>query len=91
MVGIGGGLKGDIQINDTDIHSPLIKKYRELKQELMIVQLSSDPTKIPQASRNKMMRMIVKSNNSIDVYNPARYEALWITNKLDGSENHLGF
>ena len=28
LVGIGGGVTGDIQINDTDIHSPLKKKYR---------------------------------------------------------------
>ena len=28
LEGIGGGVTGDIQINDTDIHSPLKKKYR---------------------------------------------------------------
>ena len=89
LVGIGGDVTGDIQINDTDIHSPLKKKYRELKQQPMIAQLRSDPTKIPQPSRNEMMRMLVESNNSIDVDIPARYKALWITNKLDGSEDHL--
>ena len=47
LVGIGGGVTGDIQINDTVIHSPLKKKYRELEQQLMIAQLRSDPTKIP--------------------------------------------
>ena len=55
----------------------------------MIAQLRSDPTKTPQPSRNEMMRMLVESNNSIDVDIPARYKALWITNKLDGSEYHL--
>ena len=28
---IGGGVTGDIQINDTDLHSPLKAKYRELE------------------------------------------------------------
>ena len=36
-----------------------------------------------------MMRMLVESNDSIDVDIPARYKALWVTNKLDGSEDHL--
>ena len=60
MVGIGGGVTSDIQINDADIHSPLEKKYRELKQQLMIAQLRSEPTKIPQPNCNKMMRMLAK-------------------------------
>ena len=55
----------------------------------MIAQLRSDPTKIPQPIRNEMMRMLVEINNSIDVDIPARYKAFWITNKLDGSEDHL--
>ena len=29
---IGGGVTGDIQINDTNLHSPLKAKYRELEQ-----------------------------------------------------------
>ena len=74
LVGIGGGVTGDMQINDTDIHSPLKKKYWELEQ-LMIAQLRPDPTKI-QHSRNEMMGMLVESNNSIDVDIPARYKAL---------------
>ena len=89
LVGIGGGVTGDIQINDTDIHSPLKKKYRELEQKLMITQLRSGPNKIPKPNHNDMMRMLVESNNSIDVDIPARYKALWVTNKLNGSEDHL--
>ena len=85
LVGIGGGVTSDIQINDTEIHSPLKTKYRELEQQFMIAQLRSDPTKIPQSSHNEMMRMLVESNNSLD----ARYRALWITSKLNRSEDHL--
>ena len=36
-----------------------------------------------------MMRMLVESNDSIDVDIPARYKFLWITNKLNGTEDHL--
>ena len=53
LVGIGGDVTGDIQINDTDMHSPLKKKYRELKQQPMIAQLRSDPTKIPQPAATR--------------------------------------
>ena len=90
LVGIGEGVTGNIQLNDTYIHSPLKKKYRELDHELMITQLSSNPSRIPQPSCNNIMRMLVESNDSINVDIPAHYKALWITNKLNGSENHLG-
>ena len=62
LVGIGRGVTRDIQINETDIHSPLKKKYRELEQELMIAQLRSERSKIPQPSRNDMMRMLAESS-----------------------------
>ena len=54
FVGIGGGVIGDIQINDTDFHSPLKAKYQELEQNLMMEQLRPHPKKIPQPSRNHM-------------------------------------
>ena len=46
-VGIGGGITGDAQLNDTDIHNPLKEEYREREQELMIETLRADPKKIP--------------------------------------------
>ena len=48
---VGGGVTGDIQINDTDIHRPLKEKYRALEQQLMIDQLKTDPKRIPQPSK----------------------------------------
>lgn len=88
-VGIGGGVTGDIQINDTDMHAPLKKKYRQLEQELMMKQLESDPKKIPQPTRDDMMRMLVESVNTLDVDFQASYKALWLTSALDGSEDYL--
>ena len=55
----------------------------------MIAQLRSDPGKISQLSRNNMVRMLVESYSNINVDIAARYKALWMTNKLDGSEDHL--
>ena len=54
-ISIGGGITGDIQINDADIHAPLKRAYQQLEQELMIKQLQSDPRKIAQSSRDDMM------------------------------------
>ena len=89
MIGIGGGVTGDIPKNDTNIHSPLKKKYQVLEQELMIAQLTSDPNKIPQPNRNDMIRMLVESFNSLNIDISACYKVLWLTDKLDGSEDYL--
>ena len=88
-IGISGGITGDIQINDTDIHTPLKRAYRQLEQELMIKQLQSDPKKIPQPNRDDMMRMLVESLQSIDVDVQGRYKSLWLTCALDGGEDYL--
>ena len=48
---IDGGVTGHIQINDSNLHSPLKVKYRELEQLLMIDQLKANPKKIPQPFR----------------------------------------
>ena len=45
FVEIDGEVTGDIQINDTDTHSPFKAKDRELEQRL-------DPKKIPEPSRD---------------------------------------
>ena len=74
--GIGGGITGDIQINDTDIHAHLKRAYQQLEQELMIKQLQSDQKKIPQPSCNDMMRMLVESLQIIDVDVQGRYKSL---------------
>ena len=91
LVGIGGGITGDVQINDTDMHAPLKSKYRELEAELMIEQLRSNPNKIPKPSKDDMMRMLDTDWKSVlghvDVAD--RFKALWVTNNLDGSEDFL--
>ena len=43
LVLIGGGITGDIQINDTDFHAPLKAKYREFEMSKMLDKLENDP------------------------------------------------
>ena len=88
-VGIGGGITGDIQINHTDIHRPLKANYRREEKELMIRKLIDYRTKIPVPRRNEIMNMLVDSWQDLDIDIPARYKNLWLTNKLDGSEDGL--
>ena len=67
LVVIGGGVTGDIYVNDTHVRSPLKAKYRLLEQELMIRQLTENRQKIPQPSRNDMMRMLDESFRSLKI------------------------
>ena len=61
LAAIGGGITGDIQINDTSCHHNLKKYYREFEMNLMYEQLNNDPNKIPAPSRDEMMRMLLKA------------------------------
>ena len=89
LVIIGGGITGDIQINDTNCHRDLKKYYREFEMELMLDQLKDDPKKIPSPSRNDMMRMLLRAWDLLDVDTEKEFKSLFVTNALDGSEDYL--
>ena len=72
---IGGGVTEDMQINDTDIHRLLKEKYQALEQQLVIDQLKADPKRIPQPSRDDMMRMLKKSFSSLEIVVASRFKA----------------
>ena len=61
LVAIGGGITGDIQINDTSCHHNLKKHYREFEMNLMLEQLNNYSNKIPSPSRDEMMLMLLKA------------------------------
>lgn len=46
LVIIGGGVTGDIQINDTNLHGPLKAKYRELEMSLNLKKLEDNKGKV---------------------------------------------
>ena len=86
---IGGGLTGNIQINDTYLQSPLKAKYRDLRQSLMMQQLKADPKNIPLPSRDDMMRTLAESSKSLEIDTESRFKALWVTHALDGTKDCL--
>ena len=81
--GIGGGITGDVQVNDTDLHSELKWENRKREEQLMIDQLRKDPKTMPRPSRDEMMKMLYESHYSKEL------KRLWITSLLDGSEDDL--
>ena len=50
LVLMGGGITGDIQINDTHLHAPLKARYREQEMDLMLKKLRNEK-KVPSPDR----------------------------------------
>ncbi|KAK7467855.1 hypothetical protein BaRGS_00036926, partial [Batillaria attramentaria] len=86
---IGGGITGDVQVNDTHYHHRLKKEYRERESKLVLEKLSDNPNRVPSPSRDEMMRMLVESWNSLEVDANQALKSLFVNNALDGSEDHL--
>ena len=86
---IGGGVTGDIQVNDTHLHHLLKVKYRSKEQELMINKLRLDKNKIPCPERDEMMHMFRDSASEVlskmDICLALKQN--FLLNALDGSKN----
>ena len=89
LVIIGGGITGDIQINDTHCHAHLKAYYREEEMKLVLEQLQGNPNKIPSPSRNEIMAMLIRSWKKLDINVGKAFKSLFVTNALDGSEDYL--
>lgn len=91
LVILPGGITGDLQVNDTDLHHPLKSAYRERESELMIKKLRDDPSKIPSPSRDEIMKMCKEAYShvlsTVDVVDAFKRNGITIS--LDGSEDHL--
>ena len=55
----------------------------------MIEQLRIDPKTTAKPSRDEMMRMLYKSQVSLEIDCAKEFKSLWVTNALDGSEDYL--
>ena len=55
----------------------------------MIDQLRANPKKIPQPTREDIIRMLIESFKSLEINFANGFKALWVTNTLDGSEDYL--
>ena len=55
----------------------------------MLNLLSRNPNKVPSPSREDMVTMINKAWKDIEIDYAMIFKALFITNKLDGSEDYM--
>ena len=51
LVILPGGITGDLQVNDIDLHHPLKASWRDKEAALMIEKLRENPDKIPCSTR----------------------------------------
>ena len=67
----------------------LKNEYGKPEQELMIEQLRNGPKTTAKLSGDEMMRMLYKSQVSLEIDYAKEFKSLWVTNALDGSEDYL--
>ena len=89
LIIIGGGVTGDIQLNDTHIHAPLKAAYRQKESALMIEKLKKDPSKVPSPDRDEIMQMACDAFAEVKVDCNQAFKQLFITNSFDGNEDYL--
>ena len=89
LVVMGGGITGDIQINDTHFHAPLKSNYRKLETDLMLRKLKEDRSKIPTPSKDEIMTMLVTALQNVTIDSKTAFKELFVTNDLNGSEDHM--
>ena len=90
LIILPGGITGDLQVNDTDLHYDLKSPYRQKESLLMIAKLRSNPSNIPSPSRDEIMQMCKstwnKTVSKVDIHGAFKRNAI---SKLDGSEEYL--
>jgi hypothetical protein len=83
----GGGITGDLQVNDTHIHHLLKSLYRRKEAALLLSLLQICRNKIPTPSRHDQAEMICESWSELTVNLQMAYKNNFLTNALDGSED----
>jgi len=89
LVVIGGGITGDVQINDTHVHHQLKSLYRHKESALMLRQLRENPSKIPQPSRDEMLEMLHTSWKELTVDPVHAMKVNFLNNAFDGSDDYI--
>ena len=91
MIEIGGGITGDVQVNDTSYHRSVNRAYRNIEMQLMLDLLRQNPKKIPAPFRYQMMEMFydAREKTCSDVDNEQTFKSNMMTLAFDGSEDHL--
>ena len=88
LVVLGGGITGDVQINDTPLHHRLKSVNCKKETELMMEQPKAHLDRVPSPFRDDVMAML---HDSLSVLNfvPGALKENFIANALDGSGDLL--
>ena len=84
-----GGITRFIQSSDTHLHRKLKENYRDLNMKLIMEKLQEDKKKVSSPTREEMINMAVKTSRKVDVSFIEVFKELFVTSKLDGSEDYL--
>ena len=91
LVILPGGITGDLQVNDTDLHHSLKASHRQKEAALMIEKVRENPDKIPSPTRDEIMKMckaaFEETFAKVGVSGAFKRNGLKI--KFNGSEDHL--
>ena len=82
LVIIGGGITGDIQINDTNCHCDFKKYYRDLEIKLILQQLEKIQLKFPLLRETRCEEIL-------EIDTKREFKSLFVTKALDGSEDYI--
>ena len=88
LIVMGGGITGYIQANDTDLHKRKAL-YREEETNLVLKMLEAGKSKILSSKRENMIKMLMSSWGAIATDFSQVFKKLFVTNKLDSSEDYL--
>ena len=89
LVVIGGGITGDVKVNDTHIHRPIKWHYRDEEAELMIHKLNENKNKVLTPDRSDVIRMTIAAWQNITVDCERAFKTNFVTNSFNGSEDYL--
>ncbi|MCP4005688.1 MAG: hypothetical protein GY725_15975, partial [bacterium] len=87
----GGGTTGATQVNDTHLHQPLSTVYQDLEQRIAMEQLSVAPHACPKRDRDDCVVDFAAVWQQRHIHHTAvrGHKHNFLTNALDGSEDHL--
>ena len=71
------------------IHRALKNHYRNSECALMIKKLQANKNKVPSSTWDEMMFMLANAWSPLIVDSTAVFKILYLTNALDGFEDHL--
>ena len=86
LVILPGGITGDLQVSDANLHYSLKTSHREKQALLIIERLRENSDKIPSANREETV-FAETTFAEVDVNNALK--RIGLTIKFDGSEDHL--